>query len=73
MPISPERMNEYRKRFKEAKAKRVQRPLDPPPRFDRVFFEGLARMNREEGTRIPPGEIYISEEVKAHFREQRDE
>ena len=72
MPISPERMNEYRKRFKEAKAKRVRRPLDPPPRFDRVFFEGLARMNREEEYRNPPGDIYISEEVKAHIREQRD-
>ena len=66
-------MNEYRKRFKEAKAKRVQRPLDPPPRFDCVYLEGLARMNREEEYRIPPGEIYISEEVKAHFREHRDE
>ena len=71
--MSPELMKEYRARFKEAMTKRVRCPLDPPPRFDRVFMEGLARMNREEECRIPPGELYISEEVKAHIREQRDE
>ena len=66
-------LDEYRKRFQEAKAKRVQRTPDPPPRFDLIFVEGLARMNREEEYRIPPRDLYISEEVKARIRETRDE
>ena len=73
--LSKARLGEYRTRFKEAKAKRVQQTLDPPPRFDRVYREGVARMNREEGQAhgVVPRPIHISEEVKASIREQEDE
>ncbi len=76
VPQLPEaRLEEYKARFKEAKAKRVRQTLDPPPRFDRVYREGVARMNREEGQAhgVVPGPIHISEEVKASIREQEDE
>ena len=56
-----DRMNEYRKRFREAKAARAElrRPLDPPPRFDRVYREALARMNEDERYELPTGEVVV--------------
>ena len=73
--LPPSRLDEYRARFKEAKAKRVRQTLDPPPRFDRVYREGVARMNREGGQAhgVVPGPIHISEEAKARIREQEGE
>lgn len=71
--MSEDRLNEYRKRFREAKAARAKlrrRPLDPPPRFDRVYQEALARMNEDEGYALPPGEVVISEDAKERIREQ---
>ena len=37
--MSENRLKEYRRRFQEAKAKRMKlrRPLNPPPRFDKVY------------------------------------
>ena len=70
--MSEERLNEYRRRFREAKAARAKlrrRPLDPPPRFDRVYQEALARMNEDERYRLPPGEVVISEDAKERIRE----
>ena len=74
-PMSEERMNEYRRRFREAKAARAEfrRPLDPPPRFDRVYQEALARMNEDERYEIPPGEVVISEDAKERIRNQGEE
>ena len=72
--MSPECIEEYRKRFQEAKAKRVQRTLDLAPRFDSVYREAVDRMDREEQAHgILPGPVHISEEVKARIREQRDD
>lgn len=73
--LPKDRLEEYRSRFKEAKAKRIRQTLDPPPRFDEIYREGVARMNREEEQAhgVLPGPIYISEEVKARIREQEDE
>ncbi len=69
------RLDEYKALFKEAMTKHAQRPLDPPPRFDQVFREGLVSMSREEEQRprILSGELYISEEAKAGIREQEGE
>ena len=69
------RLNEYRRRFQEAKAARAEfrRPLDPPPRFDRVYQEALARMNEDERYEIPPGEVVISEDAKERIRNQGEE
>ena len=67
------RLNEYRARFKEVKAKRSQRTLHPTPRFDKVYMDGLARMNGEERAGIPLGDVHISEDMKALIREQGDE
>ena len=74
-PMSEDRLNEYRKRFQEAKAARAEfrRPLDPPPRFDRVYQEALARMNEGERCEIPPGDVVISEDAKERIRNQREE
>ena len=74
-PMPEERLNEYRRRFREAKAARAEfrRPLDPPPRFDRVYQEALARMNEDERCEIPPGEVVISEDVKERIRNQGEE
>ena len=71
--MSQDRLNEYRKRFREAKAARAKlrrRPLDPPPRFDRVYQEALARMNADERLDLPPGEVVISEDAKERIRER---
>ena len=67
-----ERLNEYRRHFQEAKAARakLRRPLDPPPRFDRVYQEALARMNEGERYEIPPGDVVISEDAKERIRRQ---
>lgn len=70
--MSEDRLNEYRRRFREAKAARAKprrRPLDPPPRFDRVYQEALARMNQDERRALPPGEVVISEDAKERIRE----
>ena len=74
-PMSEERLNEYRRRFREAKAARAEfrRPLDPPPRFDRVYQEALARMNEDERHEIPPGDVVISEDAKERIRNQGEE
>ena len=74
-PMPEERLNEYRRRFQEAKAARakLRRPLDPPPRFDRVYQEALARMNEDERYEIPPGEVAISEDAKERIRNQGEE
>lgn len=73
--MSEDRLNEYRKRFREAKAARAEprRPLDPPPRFDRVYREALARMNEDERYELLPGEVVISEDAKERIRKQREE
>ena len=71
--MSEDRLNEYRKRFREAKAARAKlrrRPLDPPPRFDRVYQEALARMNADERLDLPPGEVVISEDAKERIRKR---
>ncbi len=68
------RLDEYKARFKDARAKRVRQTLDPPPRFDSVYREAVARMNQEEQAhRLPLGPVYISEDVKASIREQKSE
>lgn len=66
------RLDEYRKRLQEAKAARAEsrRPLDPPPRFDGVYREALARMNEGERYELPPGEAAISEDAKERIRKQ---
>lgn len=73
--MSEDRLNEYRKRFREAKAARAElrRPLDPPPRFDRVYREALARMNEDERYELPHGEVVISEDAKERIRKQGEE
>ena len=70
--VSEDRLNEYRKRFQAAKAARAKtrRPLDPPPRFDRVYQEALARMNEGERYELPPGEVAMSEDAKERVRKQ---
>ena len=62
----------FRASFQEAKAKRVIRPLDPPPRFDDVYWNALSRMNEEENLEIPDGIIHIPEEVKEGIRVEGD-
>ena len=74
--MSEDRLNEYRRRFLEAKAARAKlrrRPLDPPPRFDRVCQEALARMNEDERHALPAGEVAISEDAKERIRKQGEE
>ncbi len=67
------RLDEYRTRFKAAMKEHVQRRLHPTPRFDKVYSDALVRMGREERLETPPGELDISEEVKARIRKQGDE
>ena len=72
-PIPPDLLAEYRSRFQEAKAKRVRRPLDPPPRFDSVYEEGVEHMNEEEEVNVVlTGAIDISAEAKKRLRDQRE-
>ena len=66
------RVEEYRSRFQEAKAKRVRRPLYPAPRFDSVYEAGLARIRSEETSGVVAGSVDVSEEVKESLREYRD-
>ena len=70
--MTADRLAEYRTRFKESMAGRESRSLNPPPRLDEVFHDALARMNREEGYEIPHREVDISNEAKAHIRDQWD-
>ncbi|MCY4653096.1 MAG: Panacea domain-containing protein [Dehalococcoidia bacterium] len=68
------RLDEYKARFEEAKAKRVRQTLDPPPRFDSVYREAVSRMDQEEQEHgIIPAPINIPEEVKTRIREQESE
>ena len=71
--LAPDSLNEYRARFKEVRTKRANRTLLPAPRFDKVYVDGLARMNKEERSGIPLGDVHISEDMKAHIRAQGDE
>ncbi len=70
--MAPERLSEFRTRFRESIARRESRSLSPSPRYDEVFNEALARMNREEAHEMPQGEADLSQEAKAHIRDQWD-
>ena len=70
--LAPERLDEYRMRFRESMVRRESRSLNPPPRLDKIFHDALARMNREEAYEMPRGEADISQGVKAHIRDQWD-
>ena len=72
LEMPPDRLDEYRARFKEAMGKRTRPRLEPAPRFDEVFWEGLARMNWEESYGVPSGDVDLSGEAKAVIREQWD-
>ena len=66
------RLDEYRARFQEAKAKRVRRPLNPAPRFDSVYRTGLAHMMEEEVSEVLTGSVNVSDKMKEHLRDYRD-
>ena len=69
VPMPADRLAEYRARFQEAKSKRVRRPLIPAPRYDKVYWDAVARMNAEDRPPIlPPGIVEISEEAKRRLR-----
>ena len=70
--MHPDRLNEYRSRFQEAKSKRVIRSLNPAPRFDSVYRAALARMAEEEVSVALAGIVHIPEEVKERLRDNRD-
>lgn len=70
--MHPDRLEEYRARFQEAKAKHVRRPLHPAPRFDSVYRDALARMSEEEVSVVLTGTVHIPEEVKERLRDIRD-
>ena len=73
VPMPPERLAEYRARFQEAKSKRVRRPLIPAPRYDKVYWDAVARMAEEERSRpLPPGIVEISEVAAEGLRKQTD-
>jgi hypothetical protein len=55
-------------RYKASRAKSMVRELDPKPRFDGTFLEGLNHMDMEELAQLPNGEITIDEESKDTFR-----
>ena len=67
-----DRLNEFRSRFQEAKAKRVRRPLHPAPRFDSVYRAGLAQMTEGEVSEVLTGAVEIPAEVKEYLRDNRD-
>ena len=70
--VAPERLADFRARFKETMTNRAPRPLNPSPRFDEVYQDALTRMNQEESYEIPSGELNISGEAKTRIREQWD-
>ena len=71
--LPPERLAEYRARFQEAKSKRVRRPLLRKPRYDKVYWDAVARMDAEDRPPIlPPGIVEISEEAAERLRKQTD-
>ena len=71
-PLPTDRVDEYRSRFQEAKARRVRRPLYPAPRFDTVYQAGLAHMTAEEVHGVTTGSVNISAEAKERLRDQKD-
>ena len=67
-----DRLNEFRTRLQETKAKRIRRPLHPAPRFDSVYRAALARLRSEETAGVAAGSVEIPDEVKEHLRDNRD-
>lgn len=66
------RVEEYRSRFQEAKAKRVQRTLHPAPRFDSVYEAGLTHMMEEGVIETLTGTVEVPDEVKESLKDYRD-
>jgi hypothetical protein len=75
-PLSKKQQKRADARFQEAKARvaqkmaerraaQAERKLAPPPRYDEVFFEGVAWLDELAGEPIPPasGEISIDHEI----------
>ncbi len=55
-------------RYKVSRAKSTVRELDPKPRFDGTFLEGLNHMDMEELSQLPKGETNFEEELKTYFK-----
>ena len=70
--MPPDRLEEFRSRFQEAKSKRVRRPLHPIPSFDSIYQSALARMRWEETAGVAAGSVEIPDEAKEHLRDNRD-
>lgn len=70
--MHPDRLEEFRSQFREAKAKRIRRSLRPAPRFDSVYRAAVARMAEEEVSVVLTGTVHIPEEVKERLRDYRD-
>ena len=66
--ISSERIQEFRARLRTSREQRMPVPLEPAPRYDAVYLEGLRRMTEEEAYTLPPGAIDIPETVKERLR-----
>ncbi len=56
------------RRYKAARAKSAIKDLDPKPRFDEIFLNGLNHMDIEELSQIPKGETSFKEELKITFK-----
>ena len=56
------------RRYKAARAKSAIKDLEPKPRFDEIFLNGINHMDMEELAQLPNGQITIDEEFKDTFR-----
>jgi len=64
---------EIKERFLKYKASRLKseiKELDPKPRFDGTFINGLNHMDMEEFSQIPKGDATFDEELKNTFKRQ---
>ena len=71
--LPTDRAEEFKLQLQAAKANRVYRPLDPAPRFDSVYRDGLSRMTAEELHGITIGSVEMSVEAKESLRDQGDD
>jgi hypothetical protein len=70
-----EHLKAIRERLKRVQTERVKhmaRELEPKPRFDEIFWQGVTNMDSEEYYAVPSGNIQLDEESKEQFRGQSE-
>lgn len=68
--LPDESLKDLRHRFNEARERLRLRPrrIDPPPRFDKTFQEGVRLLAAEEAFVVPEGNVELDDEAKEGIR-----